>query len=126
MLGVCRYHDDPFKVNERSANHFVKQLVIIFFSNHRTLGIPARTITTFASAHDTDNSLTVDRFFEPNGNEIKGVNGDSVWNFHVWTEVSTYLPYNHKKKIVSRPEEQFFCKLIFIDFSIYLFCLLIL
>lgn len=22
-----------------------------------------------------------------NGNEIKGVNGDSVWNFHVWTEV---------------------------------------
>lgn len=51
----------------------------------RTLGIPARTITNFASAHDTDESLTVDKFFS-GGSELRGVNGDSVWNFHVWSD----------------------------------------
>lgn len=52
----------------------------------RTLGIPARTISNFVSAHDTDASLTVDKFFSTSGVEIEGVNGDSIWNFHVWSE----------------------------------------
>lgn len=51
----------------------------------RTLGIPARTITNFASAHDTDESMTVDKFYS-GGSEMRGVNGDSVWNFHVWSD----------------------------------------
>uniref|UniRef100_A0A6G1S623 Hemocyte protein-glutamine gamma-glutamyltransferase n=1 Tax=Aceria tosichella TaxID=561515 RepID=A0A6G1S623_9ACAR len=51
----------------------------------RTLGIPARTISNFMSAHDTDASLTVDKFFS-DGNEVTGVNGDSIWNFHCWSD----------------------------------------
>lgn len=52
----------------------------------RTLGIPARTISNFVSAHDTDLSLTVDKFFSERGGQIDGVNGDSIWNFHVWSD----------------------------------------
>lgn len=52
----------------------------------RTLGIPARTISNFVSAHDTDFSLTVDKFYNERGHEISGVNGDSIWNFHVWSD----------------------------------------
>ncbi|KAI1307968.1 Hemocyte protein-glutamine gamma-glutamyltransferase [Halotydeus destructor] len=53
----------------------------------RALGIPARPVTTFGSAHDTDDSLTIDTFIDEDGEEIKGFNSDSIWNFHVWTEV---------------------------------------
>ncbi|CAG2110741.1 unnamed protein product, partial [Medioppia subpectinata] len=53
----------------------------------RALGIPARTITNFVSAHDTDDSLTVDKFFTREGEPISDVNSDSIWNFHVWTDV---------------------------------------
>lgn len=52
----------------------------------RTLGIPARTISNFVSAHDTDFSLTVDKFYTDRGGEMSGVNGDSIWNFHVWSD----------------------------------------
>lgn len=52
----------------------------------RTLGIPARTITNFVSAHDTDLSLTVDQFNSDRGEKISGINGDSIWNFHVWSD----------------------------------------
>lgn len=52
----------------------------------RTLGIPARAITNFMSAHDTDSSLTVDKFFSGSGEELKSINGDSIWNFHVWAD----------------------------------------
>lgn len=52
----------------------------------RALGIPARTVTNFVSAHDTDDSLTVDKFFNKDGESISDVNSDSIWNFHVWTD----------------------------------------
>ena len=52
----------------------------------RALGIPARTVTNFVSAHDTDDSLTVDKFFDKHGETITDVNSDSIWNFHVWTD----------------------------------------
>lgn len=52
----------------------------------RTLGIPARSVSNFLSAHDTDHSLTVDKFYNENGGQLTDVNTDSIWNFHVWSD----------------------------------------
>lgn len=57
----------------------------------RALGIPCRSVTNYVSAHDTNASLTIDKYFDKEGNEIKGgPDGrcyDSCWNFHVWNDV---------------------------------------
>ena len=67
----------------------------------RALGIPCRCVTNYLSAHDTNRSLTVDKFVDENGEETSpgeeehlfgnsiasGANNkDSIWNFHVWNE----------------------------------------
>ncbi|XP_033324173.2 transglutaminase isoform X1 [Megalopta genalis] len=53
----------------------------------RTLGLPCRVVTNYASAHDTQNSLTVDYFVDTEGRVMEELNSDSIWNFHVWNEV---------------------------------------
>ncbi|KAF7995203.1 hypothetical protein HCN44_004675 [Aphidius gifuensis] len=55
----------------------------------RALGIPSRVVTNFASAHDTNGNLRIERCFDFQGKEIQDeeFTGDSVWNFHVWNEV---------------------------------------
>ncbi|XP_030845557.1 protein-glutamine gamma-glutamyltransferase K [Strongylocentrotus purpuratus] len=54
----------------------------------RCLGIPCRSVTNFASAHDTDVSMTIDTVIDSETNEeIEYLSNDSVWNFHVWNEV---------------------------------------
>ncbi|CAG5134110.1 unnamed protein product, partial [Candidula unifasciata] len=58
----------------------------------RTLGIPARSVTNYSSAHDTDGSITVDHHLKANGEVDRSIKGDSVWNFHVWTEIWTARP----------------------------------
>ena len=69
----------------------------------RALGIPCRAVTNFVSAHDTNGSLSIDKFYNEDGDEIDGSSddhpnavlvspsrrrvSDSIWNFHVWNEV---------------------------------------
>mmetsp|Transcript_49079 Transcript_49079/g.116818 ORF Transcript_49079/g.116818 Transcript_49079/m.116818 type:complete len:671 (-) Transcript_49079:34-2046(-) len=50
----------------------------------RSLGIPARPVTNFSSAHDTDATRHVEYYYD--GDQKLSKSSDSVWNFHVWTE----------------------------------------
>ena len=84
------------------------------------LGIPCRCITNYISAHDTDGSLSVDKFFDSDGDTLgTGSNSgrqDSVWNFHVWNEVwmrrhdLTESIYGGWQVIDSTPQEASDCK----------------
>ncbi|XP_078475577.1 uncharacterized protein LOC144736808 [Lampetra planeri] len=52
----------------------------------RCLGIPARTVTNYASAHDTDGNMTTDIIVDENMEAIEKLTKDSVWNFHSWSD----------------------------------------
>ncbi|RUS86844.1 hypothetical protein EGW08_005381 [Elysia chlorotica] len=58
----------------------------------RALGLPCRSVTNFSSAHDTDLTMTIDRYVDDNGDEVENKNNDSVWNFHVWNDVWMLRP----------------------------------
>ncbi|XP_078508191.1 protein-glutamine gamma-glutamyltransferase E-like [Lissotriton helveticus] len=51
----------------------------------RCLGIPARVVTNFSSAHDTNGNLSIDEFYDKTGKPLNQ-SDDSIWNFHVWNE----------------------------------------
>ncbi|KAK9506647.1 hypothetical protein O3M35_008542 [Rhynocoris fuscipes] len=51
----------------------------------RALGIPARVVTNIVSAQDTDESLSVDKYFDDKG-EIKVGYHEAYWNFHAWID----------------------------------------
>jgi transglutaminase 1 len=85
----------------------------------RALGIPCRSVTNYVSAHDTNASLTVDKYFDRNGEEIEGgPEGDCFdycWNFHVWNEVWMTRPdlpsgYGGWQIIDATPQEASDCK----------------
>jgi len=76
----------------------------------RALGIPCRPITTYAAAHDTHNSLTVDYFVDEDGDVMEELNSDSIWNYHVWNEVWMERPdlgseYDGWQVIDATPQE---------------------
>lgn len=52
----------------------------------RALGIPARSVTNYSSAHDTNSNITIDVHYDDDYSMIDELNDDSIWNFHVWNE----------------------------------------
>ena len=72
-------------------------------------------MSNFVSAHDTNQSLSVDKFFTKTGKKIEkekreyGIH-DSIWNFHVWNEVYMARPdlprgYGGWQAIDATPQE---------------------
>ncbi|XP_071533405.1 hemocyte protein-glutamine gamma-glutamyltransferase-like [Panulirus ornatus] len=57
----------------------------------RALGMPARPTTALTSAHETQETLTVDRYVDRFGDLIERGPGrdqpDAVWAFHTWCDV---------------------------------------
>ena len=45
----------------------------------RALGIPARSVTNFESAHDTDQTMTIDKYYDEEGKYLDDLAHDSVW-----------------------------------------------
>ncbi|XP_048204522.1 coagulation factor XIII A chain isoform X2 [Perognathus longimembris pacificus] len=58
----------------------------VFNTFLRCLGIPARVITNYFSAHDNDANLQMDIFLEEDGRVSSRLTKDSVWNYHCWNE----------------------------------------
>lgn len=52
----------------------------------RCLGIPARVITNYNSAHDTNRNLVIEQYLDDEGKRQKK-HRDIIWNFHCWVEV---------------------------------------
>ncbi|XP_046990643.1 hemocyte protein-glutamine gamma-glutamyltransferase-like [Schistocerca americana] len=81
----------------------------------RALGLPCRSITNYVSAHDTNRSLTLDKYFTRDGEQMAcgpgGCRPDVCWNFHVWNEVWMQRPdlppgYGGWQVIDATPQEK--------------------
>ncbi|XP_008533197.2 coagulation factor XIII A chain [Equus przewalskii] len=58
----------------------------VFNTFLRCLGIPARVVTNYFSAHDNNANLQTDIFLEEDGNVNSKLTKDSIWNYHCWNE----------------------------------------
>ncbi|XP_043784333.1 hemocyte protein-glutamine gamma-glutamyltransferase-like [Apis laboriosa] len=81
----------------------------------RALGMPSRVVSNLVSAHDANASLSVDRYYSKNNEELEydpnNLEGeDSIWNYHVWNDVWMARPdlpkgYGGWQAIDSTPQE---------------------
>ncbi|XP_075995044.1 protein-glutamine gamma-glutamyltransferase 2 [Genypterus blacodes] len=51
----------------------------------RALGIPCRVVTNYASAHDTNSNLVIERYIDDNGQPLPS-SREMIWNYHCWVE----------------------------------------
>ncbi|KFW68799.1 Coagulation factor XIII A chain [Pygoscelis adeliae] len=58
----------------------------VFNTVLRCLGIPARLVTNYSSAHDNNANLQLDFFLDDKGEVDTKLTKDSVWNYHCWNE----------------------------------------
>ncbi|KAG8572673.1 hypothetical protein GDO81_012125 [Engystomops pustulosus] len=76
----------------------------------RCIGIPARSVTNFSSAHDTEENLKIDFYMNDRGEKLDDYCSDSIWNFHVWNDVWMKRPdlpsgYDGWQAIDATPQE---------------------
>ena len=61
------------------CNLLLRNLHFLYTAVLRSLGIPSRPITNFASAHDTDANRAIDFYFDSSYEEIPHMSADSIW-----------------------------------------------
>ncbi|XP_061122232.1 coagulation factor XIII A chain-like [Syngnathus typhle] len=64
----------------------------VFNTFLRCLGIPARIISNFNSAHDNNGNLKIELIFKADGSADERNTQDSIWNYHCWNEVYMKRP----------------------------------
>uniref|UniRef100_A0AAY4DBX3 protein-glutamine gamma-glutamyltransferase n=1 Tax=Denticeps clupeoides TaxID=299321 RepID=A0AAY4DBX3_9TELE len=82
----------------------------VFNTFMRCLGIPARVITCFNSAHDTVGEWITEIVVDERGTRDTAISNDSVWNFHCWNEAMMKRPdlppgFNGWQVVDSTPQE---------------------